>query len=200
MLSLPSYIPRHSSSDFTFQDQSPHARRPPKDEGRTAKTTIIRVMTTFRCDAFRKGTTPKTPPSHVQERTGFSPLEEDARGGKHDAPNGETAPTGVAVIKAFAQRYLSFPFCTNAGPDDRLASHHRRRKSHPAPPVRHRRASCTWQTPSCADRHPSGRAARGTTDAAPLLPITSRMPCPSAAASPPRLLSSYSCVAACTNN
>ncbi|KAG2578768.1 hypothetical protein PVAP13_6NG047106 [Panicum virgatum] len=81
-------------------------------------------MTTFRCDAFRKGTTPKMPPSH-----------------------------------AFAQRYLSFPFRTNAGPDDPLASHHHCRKSHPAPPVRHRHASCTSQPPSCADRHPFGRAA-----------------------------------------
>jgi len=40
--------------------------------------------------------------------TGFSPLEEDARGGGSTTPpTGKTAPTGVAVVKAFAQMYLS---------------------------------------------------------------------------------------------
>ncbi|XP_066372298.1 DNA mismatch repair protein MSH4-like isoform X1 [Miscanthus floridulus] len=42
--------------------------------------------------------------------TGFSPLD-DMPEGKHDAPNREAAPNGVAVAKAFAQE----PSSTNAG-------------------------------------------------------------------------------------
>ena len=52
--------------------------------------------------------TQKASPSHVQEDLDrvFTPGGKVLEGRKHDAPNGETAPTGVAVVEDFAQRYL----------------------------------------------------------------------------------------------
>ena len=42
--------------------------------------------TNFHSDAFRKGTTPNASPSLVQERTGFSPVEDMAIVGQPGRP------------------------------------------------------------------------------------------------------------------
>jgi hypothetical protein len=61
---------------------------------------------TSRCDAFKKGMTSKTPSSHVQEGQGFHPLRKTREGEEARRPQlGKMAPTGVAVVKAFVQRY-----------------------------------------------------------------------------------------------
>ncbi|KAG2649658.1 hypothetical protein PVAP13_1NG123738 [Panicum virgatum] len=50
--------------------------------------------------------TSKTPLSHVQEGQGFHPWRKTRKGEEVRHPQrGKTAPTGVSVVKAFAQRY-----------------------------------------------------------------------------------------------
>ena len=68
-------------------------------------------------------------------------------------PSRKTAPTGVAVAKAFAggapSTYVE-PRCWT------VACRHRRRHCHPAEasPEGHRRAGCSQQPHSCVGRHP----------------------------------------------
>ena len=64
--------PRRSNSDFTSPGLAPPTRQPPRGGGRPSKITNKATMTS-RCDAFKKGTTSKTPSSHVQKGQGSHP-------------------------------------------------------------------------------------------------------------------------------
>ena len=69
--------------------------------------------------------TQKASPSHVQEDLDrvFTPGGKVLEGEEARRPQqGKTASTGVAVVKAFAQRYL--PLLETPGLDDLVASHH----------------------------------------------------------------------------
>ena len=60
---------------------------------------------TSKSNAFKKDTSLKALSSLVQEKIGFSSLEDDVRkGGRATAtpPKGKKVPKGVAVIKSFA--------------------------------------------------------------------------------------------------
>ena len=63
--------PLHSSSDFTLQNPPPRVDQTPRNE--SIRPGDFKATTKSKCDAFNKGATTTTPPSHIHNGPGFHP-------------------------------------------------------------------------------------------------------------------------------
>jgi hypothetical protein len=92
--------PRRSSSDFILQNLPPRIGQAPRSE--SIRLGDFKATMKSKCNAFKKGVKPMTPPSHVHNGPGFHPWM-SALGENTMPPAGKAAPSCVTIIKAFAQ-------------------------------------------------------------------------------------------------
>ena len=111
------------------------------------------ATTKSKYDAFNKGATTTTPPSHIHNGPGFHPWT-STLGGYTTPPAGKAAPNGVAAAKTFAQD----PTSANVGPRSRTPPNPSPSNAAVPPPhgglIRgQRRVGCTRQPHSRVDCH-----------------------------------------------